>query len=43
MCFAGAVVASCSVTQEVAGSSPFNVMTNIFVAEFAEKTPLAPL
>ena len=30
MCLAGAVVASWSLTQEVAGSSPFTVMTNIF-------------
>ena len=35
-CLAGAVVASWSVTQEVAGSIPFTVMTNIFVTEFAE-------
>ena len=34
MCLAGAVVASWSVTQEVADSSPFNVMTNIFVTKF---------
>ena len=37
MCLAGAVVPYCSLTQEVAGSSPFTVMTNIFVTEFAEK------
>ena len=36
MCLAGAVVASWSTTQEVAGLSPFIVMTNIFVTEFAE-------
>ena len=36
MCLAGAVVASWSLTQEVAGSSPFTVMTNIYVTEFAE-------
>ena len=36
MCLAGAVVASWSLTQEVADSSPFTVMTNIFVTEFAE-------
>ena len=36
MCLAGAVVASWSLTQEVAGSNPFNVMTNIFVTKFAE-------
>ena len=29
MCLADAVVASWSLTQEVAGSSPFTVMTNI--------------
>ena len=32
----GIVVASWSLTQEVAGSSPFTGMTNIFVAEFTE-------
>ena len=32
MCLAGAVVASWSLTQEVADSSPFNVMTNIFLS-----------
>ena len=31
MCLAGAVVASWSITQEVAGSSPFTVMTNILL------------
>ena len=36
LCFAGAVVASQSLTQEVAGSNPFTVMTNAFVNEFAE-------
>ena len=36
MCLAGAVVASWPLTQEVAGSSPFTVMTNIFVTEFSE-------
>ena len=30
MCLAGAVVASWSLTQEMAGSNPFTVMTNIF-------------
>ena len=35
-CLAGAVVASWSLTKAVAGSSPFTVMTNIFVTEFAE-------
>ena len=32
----GTVVASWSLTQEVAGLKPFTVMTNIFVSEFAE-------
>ena len=36
MCLAGALVASWSLTQEVAGLSLFTVMTNIFVTEFAE-------
>ena len=39
MCLAGTVVASWSLSEEigwVAGSSPFTVMTNIFVPEFAE-------
>ena len=36
MCLAGAVVASWSLMQEIAGSSPFTVMTNIFVTEFAD-------
>ena len=36
MCLAGAVVASWSLTQVVAGSSSFNVMKIIFVSEFAE-------
>ena len=36
MCLAGAVVASWSLTQEVASSNPFTVMTNIFVTEFVE-------
>ena len=36
MCLAGAVVAYWSLTQEVSGSSPFAIMTNIFVTEFAE-------
>ena len=35
MYLAGAVVASWSLTQEVAGTSPFTAMT-IFVIEFAE-------
>ena len=33
---AGAVVASWSLTQKVAGLSPFTVMTNTFVTQFAE-------
>ena len=46
MCLAGAVVASWPVAQEVAGLSPFTVMTNIFVTELSEfsetfrKTPM---
>ena len=36
MYMSGAVVASWSLTHEVAGSSPFSVMTNIFVTEIAE-------
>ena len=49
MCLASTMVASWSLTQEVAGSSPFTVMTNIFVTEFAEfsetfrKTSIATL
>ena len=46
MCLAGAVVASWSLKQEVAGSSPFTV-NNFFFTEFAEfrekhlgKTPM---
>ena len=34
MCLAGTVEASCSLTQEVAGSTP--LMTNIFVTALAE-------
>ena len=37
MCNAGAVVSSLSLTQEMTGSSPFTVMTNIFVTELAER------
>ena len=37
MCLLGAVVASQSSTQEVAGSNPFAWMTNIFVTKFNEK------
>ena len=36
VCLAGAVVASWALTQEMAGSSPFPVITNIFVTEFSE-------
>ena len=36
MCLAGAVVASWSVTQGMAGSSSFTVMINIFVIEFGK-------
>ena len=36
MCLSGAVVAPRFLTQVVAGSSPFTVMTNICVTEFAE-------
>ena len=42
MCLAGVLVASWSVTQEVAGLSPFTVITNIFVTEFRKK-PLMSL
>ena len=38
LCLAGAVVASWSLTQEVAGSSPFTVITNILVTNFAKFT-----
>ena len=37
MCLAGTEIASWSLEQEVAGSSPFTVMTNEFVTEFSEK------
>ena len=36
MCLADTVVASCSSTQEMAGSSPFTGITNNFVTEFSE-------
>ena len=36
ICLAGTVIASLSLAQEVAGSSPFTAMTNIFVTEFSE-------
>ena len=47
VCLSGTMVASWSLIQEVAGLSPFTVMTNIFVTESAEfretlrKNPLA--
>ena len=47
MYFAGTVVASWSLTQDMAGSNPFTVMTNIFVteiaAEFSEHLGKSPL
>ena len=36
VCLSGVVVVSWSLTQEVAGSRHFTVMTNIFVTEFNE-------
>ena len=36
MCLAGTVVTSWSLTQEVAGSGSFTLMTNISVTQFAE-------
>ena len=36
MCLAGTVVTSWSLTQEMADSNPFIVMTNIIDTEFAE-------
>ena len=36
VCLAGTVVACWSLTQEMASSSPFTVMTNIFVTKFGE-------
>ena len=36
MSFAGTVVVSWSLTQEVAASNPFTAMTNIFVTEYSE-------
>ena len=36
VCLPGTAVASWSLTQEVAGSSPFTVRTSIFVSEFSE-------
>ena len=41
MYLAGAVVASWSLTQKVTGLSPFTVMANIFVTEFAECNAMA--
>ena len=38
MCFAGAVVASWPLMQEVAGLSPLTVITNFFVTEFRESS-----
>ena len=35
-CLAGTVVATWSLTQKMASSSPFTVMTNIFVTEFSD-------
>ena len=43
MCIAGAVVTSWSLTQEVAGSSIFTVMTNILsLNSHLGKTPIGP-
>ena len=36
ICLAGTVAACWSLTQEMASSSPFTVITNIFVTEFSE-------
>ena len=36
MCFAGILEAFWFFTQEVAGSNPFSVMTNIFITEFSD-------
>ena len=36
MCVAGAMVTSSSLAQEMAGSNPFTVMTNISVTEFSK-------
>ena len=36
ICLIGAIVASWSLTQEVAGSSHFTIMAHIFVAELSE-------
>ena len=37
----GTLVASWSLSEEVAGLNPFNVMTNIFVTEFIEVSEFA--
>ena len=36
MCLAGTLIASWSLTQQVASLSPYTVMINIFVTEFSE-------
>ena len=36
MCLVGAMIAYFSLSQEVAGLSPFTVMTNLFVTQFSE-------
>ena len=36
ICLVGTAVVYWSLTQEVAGSNPFTVTTNLFVTEFAE-------
>ena len=36
MYLVGAVVATCSLAQELAGSSPFTAMPNIFVTELSK-------
>ena len=43
MCLAGAMIACWSLTQEVAGSSPYTVMTNIFVTEFGKQLGKSPM
>ena len=40
MCLAGTVVASWPLTQQVEGTNPFTVMTNISVTEFSEFTEI---
>ena len=39
MCLAGTVVESSSLTQEMTGSNPFPLMTNIFLSLNSGKTP----